>query len=116
MSDALNTALAAVKAFQIKLDVHAHNVANGETNNFKKNRAEMIEPDRVGVQVKISQVDSPGMDLDCDYRTGMPQQSSNVLPEEEIAGQIVTRYCFSANILTIKTASAFQEEIFNIKG
>ena len=43
MMSALDTALAGLTAFAKKLDVSAHNVANVNTDEFKKSRAEFLE-------------------------------------------------------------------------
>lgn len=115
MPSALGIALTALKAFETKLDVNANNVANMDTNNFKKSRVELQENANGGVQVTISSVDTPGMELEPNVRTGEAQQSSNVSLEEEIVDQIVTQYSYEANILTIKTAAEMQEELLNIK-
>jgi flagellar hook protein FlgE len=115
MPSAFGIALDALKAFSIKLDVNANNVANVDTNNFRKSRVELQENANGGVQVTINGIDSPGMDLDPNVRTGEAQQSSNVALEEEIADQITTQYFYEANILTVKTAAEMQKELFDIK-
>ena len=115
MPSAFGIALTALKAFDKKLDVSANNVANVETNNFRKNRVEFQENADGGVQVTISSVDTPGMEIEPNGRTGEAQQTSNVSLEEEIADQIVTRYSYEANILSVKTAAEIEKELLNIK-
>ncbi len=115
MPSAFGIALSALKAFSIKLDVNANNVANVETNNFKKSRVELQDAANGGVKVTISSVDTPGMEIDPNAQTGAAQQTSNVTLEEEIADQILTQYSYEANILTIKTATEMQKELLNIK-
>lgn len=115
MSSALASVLSALKAFTIKLDVNANNVANSQTNNFKKSRVDLQESFSGGVKVTISKINTPGMELDPNPRTGEPQQTSNVSMEEEIVDQIVTRYSFDANLRTIKTADKMEKELLDIK-
>ncbi|MEN6624405.1 MAG: flagellar basal body protein [Smithella sp.] len=115
MLQAWGIALTALTAFDKKLDVSANNVANMETNNFKKSRVELQENSNGGVKVTISRDNIPGMELDLNARTGEAQQTSNVALEEEIADQIITRYSYEANILTIKTAERMQKELLDIK-
>jgi len=115
MPSAFGIALDALKAFSIKLDVNANNVANAETNNFRKSRVELQENAGGGVQVTINSIDTPGMELDPDVRIGEAQQSSNVSLEEEIADRIVAQYSYEANLLTVKTAAAMQKELLDIK-
>jgi flagellar hook protein FlgE len=114
MPSAMGTALTALKAFDIKMDVNANNIANVNTNDFKKSRVDMQEATNGGVQVTISQIDSPGMLLDPNPQTGAPQQSSNVTLEEEFVDQIVTQYSYTANTLTVKTADEMQKELMDI--
>jgi flagellar basal-body rod protein FlgC len=114
MSSAFTTALSALKAFDIKLDVNANNIANVDTNNFKKSRVKLQESYNGGVEVNISKINTPGMEIDPNPRTGAPQQSSNVTLEEEFVDQIVTQYSFTANTLTIKTADEMQKELMDI--
>lgn len=115
MPQVFGIALAALAAFDKKLDVNANNVANMETNNFRKSRVEFQEHAGGGVQVTISRVDTPGIEIEPGARTGEAGQTSNVSLEEEIAGQIITRYSYEANLLTLKTAAEMQKELIGIK-
>lgn len=112
---AFGIALTALAAFDKKLDVTANNVANANTNNFKKSRVELQENADGGVKVTISRDNSPGIELNPNAQTGELQQTSNVTMEEEIADQIITRYSYEANVLTIKTGEEMQKELLNIK-
>jgi flagellar hook protein FlgE len=115
MPSAMGTALTALKAFDIKLDVNANNIANVNTNDFKKSRVDMQEAANGGVQVTISQINTPGMEINPNSQTGAPQQTSNVSLENEFADQLVTQYSFTANTLTVKTADEMQKELMDIK-
>jgi flagellar hook protein FlgE len=115
MPTAFGIALSGLKAFATKLDVTANNVANVETNNFKKSRVAMQEAAEGGVQVTISAVDTPGLTIEPNVQTSAEQQTSNVSLETEIVDQIVTKYSYEANILTIKTADEMQKTLLNIK-
>ncbi len=115
MPSAFGIALSALKVFSTKIDVNANNVANLETNNFQKSRVELQEAANGGVEVTISSINTPGMVIDHNERTGRAQQESNVNLEEEIANQIVAQYSYEANILTLKTAAEMQKELLNIK-
>jgi flagellar hook protein FlgE len=115
MPSAFGIALSALKAFSVQLDVNANNIANVETNNFQKSRAEFQESANGGVQVTISSVNTPGLELDPNVQTGEAQQTSNVALEEEIADQIVAQYSYEANILTVKTAAEMQKDLLDIK-
>ena len=107
MSDAFNTALSALGSLSRKMDVTANNIANVNTNGFKKSLAEFEDVDPSGVKVSISQVDTPGDPLPPDEK-GKEQESSNV-NLAEVINLITTQHAFAANIKTITT----EDEIRN---
>jgi flagellar hook protein FlgE len=115
MPQAFNIALTGLRAFDRQLDINANNIANVETNDFQKSRGQLQETASGGVEVTISQVETPGMDLDPNERTGAKQQTSNVSLEEEFVDQMVSRYAFEANILTVQTAEEMQKTLLDIK-
>lgn len=114
MSEAFNTALSALGALFRKLDVTANNIANSQTNNFKKGRVEMEDVYPSGVKVNISQVNTPGDQLPPDEK-GVSQESSNVNIAEELVNLIVTEHDFSANIKTIQTKDEMEKQLIDIK-
>ena len=114
MTSAFNVALTALKAFDIKMDVNANNIANVNTDNFKKSRVDLQEASSGGVQVTIEQVNTPGVSLGTNEKTGEERQSSNVTLEEEFVDQIVTRYAFESNVLSVKTADEIQKTLMDI--
>ena len=114
MSEAFNTALSALGALLRKMDVTANNIANSETNNFKKSRVEMEDVYPSGVKVSISQVNTPGDILPPDEK-GVSQESSNVNLAEELVNLIVTQHDFSANIKTIQTKDEMEKQLIDIK-
>ena len=46
--------------------------------------------------------------------TGEERESSNVSLEEEFVDQMVTRYAFESNVLTVKTADEMQKTLLDI--
>lgn len=114
MSSAFGIALTALRAFDSKLDVNANNISNVNTDKFKKSRVDIQESTNGGVQVSIEQVNTPGISLGTNERSGEERESSNVTLEEEFVDQMVTRYAFEANVLTIKTADELQQSLLDI--
>ena len=93
-----------LSAFQKKLDVTANNVANVNTDGFKKSRAIFQEGWNSGVTVSIQQVDTPGIVREAIRNDGVKEvESSNVDLAEELTDTILTKAAFSANTKTIKT-------------
>ena len=119
MSDALNSALSSLGAFFRKMDVTANNIANVNTNNFKKSRAEMEDVYPSGVKVSISRVDTPGDLLPSDDalppdEQSQNQESSNVNLAEELVDLITTEHAVSANITTIRTKDEMEKQLIDI--
>jgi flagellar basal-body rod protein FlgC len=119
MSDACNAALSALGAFFRKIDVTANNIANSETNNFKKSRVEMEEVYPSGVKVSISRIGTPGDPLPPDEALPPEEraqnlESSNVNVVEQLVNLIVTEHDFSANIKTIQTKDEMEKQLIDI--
>ena len=112
MSEAINTALSALRATFRKQDVTANNIAN--TNDFKKSKASFEETSPAGVKVTISRVETPGTPLPPDEVIGEGHQMSNVSMEEEIVDLITTQHAFAANIKTLQTEDAMQGTLLDI--
>lgn len=105
---ASNIAVSSILALEKKLDVTANNIANVNTDAFKKSRAVFQTGDVPGVFVTISEVDTPG--------TMQPNglESSNVDLAEEFAGLITTQHSQTANVKVIETEGDMQESLLDI--
>ena len=114
MSEAINTALSALGATLRKLDVTANNIANANTQDFKKSRASFEETAPAGVKVTISRVETPGTPLPPDEVIGEGHEMSNVSMEEELVDLITTQHAFAANIKTIQTEDEMQGTLLDI--
>ena len=120
MSNAMNIALTALRAFDKKLDVSANNVANVNTNGFKKSRADMQETYPDGVKVSISQINTPGLLLPEDAEgnsppSSEPVESSNVDLATELVDLLTTPYQYEANLKVIQSEEEMTGELFDIK-
>ncbi len=120
MSIAMNIALTALRAFDKKLDVTANNVANVDTNGFKKSRADMQEAYPEGVKVSITQVNTPGVLLPDAIHgstsdSAAPTESSNVDLATELADLLTTPYHYEANLKVVQTEEEMTGELLHIK-
>jgi flagellar hook protein FlgE len=114
MSNAIGAALSALGAFGKKLNVTANNIANVNTEGFKKSRAILQDADPSGVTVSISQVDTPGFPVPATDGTTEMKESSNVDLGEEIINLQITKHAFNANAKTIEAEEAMLGSIFDI--
>jgi flagellar basal-body rod protein FlgC len=114
MINATNSALSGIKAFGTKIGVTANNVANVNTDGFKKSRAVLEEGHPSGVTVSIEEIDTPGAILPAQDGSGETRETSNVALEEEVVNLITTRTAFSANIETLKTWDEMTESLIDL--
>lgn len=113
MSNAANIALTALQAFDRKIDIIANNIANVNTDRFKKSRAQGEAVSPSGVKVTIEQVSTPGDSVTIGE---VPRESSNVNLEEELIALITNRHNYAANIKTVNAADEMQGTLINILG
>ena len=117
MISALNGTISALKAFVTKMGVTADNIANVNTDGFKKNRAILKEDQNGGVRVEISRENRPG------FRYGgvendqvVEKEASNVDLAEEIPDLMVTKRAYQANLKTIETQDEMLGSLLDIIG
>jgi flagellar basal-body rod protein FlgC len=104
MISALNGTISALRAFVTKLGVSADNIANINTDGFKRNRATLHEDYNGGVRVELSKDESPGLRYDViEDGEKVEKETSNVNLNEEIPDLMLTRRAYQANLKTIET-------------
>jgi flagellar basal-body rod protein FlgC len=104
MISPVNSSISALQAFRTKLGVTANNVANVNTEEFKKSRATFKEGVNGDVQVEIDRIDTPGhryQELQGDQMVEV--ESSNVNLEEELPNLMVTQHAYKANLKVLQT-------------
>jgi flagellar basal-body rod protein FlgC len=103
-----------LQAFGQKLGITAGNIANLNTDGYKKSKA-LLEEGRHGeVEVREQRSDTPGLPLDLPG-SGAPavRESSNVALEEEIPALITTVYGFKANLKAVKAQDELLGHLLN---
>jgi flagellar basal-body rod protein FlgC len=102
MIAAIQSALSALNAFQKKLGVAAHNVANASTPTFKGSRVEMVETES-GVDAVIAPVTAPGPAILQDTIQGPAFiEQSNVDLGNEMVDLILAQRGFQANVRVLE--------------
>jgi len=116
MIGAIYSALSGLTAFSTQIDVTAHNVANVNTNGFKKSRTELVAVETGGVLPVIQKNQSAGSFILNNTGYGPAQlELSNVDLGEEAVNQILAQRGFEANISTLKTVDDMLGTILDIK-
>lgn len=111
MSNAANIALTAINAFDKNLSIIANNIANVNTDGFKKSRAVMEGKETSGVSSTPEQGNTPGAIVTI---SGAARESSNVSLEEELTALISTQSSYEANLKTVKANDAMQKSLLDI--
>ena len=108
MTGSIHLSLSGLSAFQRKSEVIANNVANSDTDNFKKSRTVFSEsPGGGGVTVQITQDQTPGIPKEIVQENETIEtvavERSNVDLAEELTELIPASVGYRANLATIKT-------------
>ncbi len=113
----VSSTLTAIKAFSEKMGVIANNIANVETEGFKKSRAILTEGPRSDVSVEISQVDTPGPTVvEVNEGQATNKELSNVDLAEEIPQSIIAQRGYEANLTVIKTQDEMLGSVLDTVG
>jgi flagellar basal-body rod protein FlgC len=100
----LNNSITALQAHVKKLGVTAHNIANVNSEGYKKYRATMEEDPFGGVRVNIGRVNSPGHPYEVvENGQSVVKETSNVDLAEEIPNLMIAQRGYEANLKTIQT-------------
>ncbi len=116
MIGTIHSALSGLTAFSKQIEVTAHNVANINTDGFKKSHVQLVSVEPGGVLPVVRKDDSAGPTVLRDSGDGPIQvELSNVDLGEEAVKQIFAQRGFEANISTLKTADNMLGTILDIK-
>jgi flagellar basal-body rod protein FlgC len=113
----VSSTISALQAYKTRLGVTADNIANVNTEGFKKSRATLKEGSNGGVQVDINRVDTPGhryQVLESDQL--VEKESSNVNLEEEFPEMMVTQRTYEANLKVLQTQDRMLGTLMDIMG
>ncbi|BCA53381.1 flagellar basal body rod protein FlgG [Nitrospira sp. KM1] len=116
MLPAIHTALSGLSAFSKSVEVTAHNLANVNTDGFKKSKTEFVEIETGGVLpvVEKDNVEGPAVLKNSDHGP-VPVTLSNVDVGEESVNLIMAQRAFEANLQTLRTAGQMLGSVLDIQ-
>jgi flagellar basal-body rod protein FlgC len=97
------TALSGIQAGGRILGVGAHNIANAQTENFKRTQATLEESSAGGVIVSLSQDQRPGPQFTTGEDPFTLREGSNVELEEELIHALEATHLIEANLASLRT-------------
>ena len=117
MISAIRSTISALFALQKKLDSTANNVANIETDGYKKERVTMEEQKPSGVKANVEKIDTPGPQvLEQTERGEVLVEKSNVELAEEMPNLLITQRSFEANLKMLKTEDEMVGSLLDVVG
>ncbi|MFA9562116.1 MAG: flagellar basal body rod C-terminal domain-containing protein [Nitrospirota bacterium] len=97
------SALSGVQAGSRILGASAHNIANAQTENFKRTRTTLEESSSGGVVVSLSKDHRPGPQFTTGEDPFTLREGSNVELEEELIHTLEATHLIEANLASIRT-------------
>jgi flagellar basal-body rod protein FlgC len=114
MINPIFSALSALAALGEKLGVTGNNIANMNTEGFKKSGAILEEALPSGVTVTINRIHTSGSPLPSEGGGEGVRESSNVAVEQEMVDLITTKDAYTSNLKTIATEEEILGTLFDI--
>jgi len=120
MISALNSTVSALQAYKAQMEVTSNNVANVNTDGFKKSKATLKEGHPGDVQVDVNRVDTPGhpyRDLEGDQGDQrVEKETSNVDLAEEFPQMALTQHAYEANMKVLQAQDKLLGTTLDILG
>ena len=116
MIESLSSTLSALRAFSKKMAVTANNIANVNSDDFKRSEAILKEGEPGAVEVEIRQIDSEGPIIPASTDGMENRELSNVDLTTELPNAITAQRGFEANLKMIKTEDEMIGSILDILG
>lgn len=116
MIASIQSALGGLRAFATKIENNANNVANMNTDGFKKDRVILSAQAPQGVSATVERIDTQGSFIAEQTDQGMEMiEQSNVDLSEEFPDLMINTQGFKANLKTLQTADAMLQTVLDIK-
>ena len=97
--------------------VTSNNIANVNTDGYKKRRASFSEGANGGVDVTVTRIDTPGPpNLDARDYPMLEMEMSNVDLTEEIPQMLLTQRGYEANLKTLKIQDEMVGALLDVLG
>jgi len=116
MISGIHSALSGLTAIQKKIEATANNVANINTDGYKKTRVTLHEQEPQGVQAVVQQIQAPGP-MVYEQTTGgeVLIEKSNVELSEELPSMMLSRRFFQANLKIVQIEDEMLGSLLDIK-
>lgn len=108
--------LSGLQAYSVRLQNNGNNIANMNTERFKKGRVLLNEQNPQGVQANFEKVDIPGPQIMVETSNGSEMiEQSNVDLSEELPEMMVNQHSFRANLKSLQAMDEMTENLLDLK-
>ena len=115
MIEGTSAALSALDAFSKKVAVVANNVANMNTDGYKKRRAILNEGKNAAVEVLIQKIDTPGTPKPQEEGSNVQtEETSNVDLAEEMIHLTLAQRGYEANLKSLEAQNELKGTVLDI--
>jgi flagellar hook protein FlgE len=117
MISPVNSTISALQAYKTQMEVTSDNIANVNTEGFKKSKATLKEGANGDVQVHINRLKTPGhryQELQGDQM--VEKETSNVDLSEELPQMMVTQHAYEANLKVLQAKDQMLGTALDILG
>lgn len=116
MITGVNAALSGLLAIQKKVESTANNIANAESDGYKKTKVTLTSAEPQGVQARVQQINTPGPQVLEQTSNGeVLVEKSNVELTEELPSLMLSRRFFQANLKMLQTQDEMLGSLLDIK-
>lgn len=114
MTLSINTSISALNALGKRQATSANNIANSDSDGFKKSRVVMDEGEKGTVTAKTQMINTPGTMIN---RTdGSLKEASNVDLATEITTMIPNKHAYRANLKALQTSAEMERTTLDLIG
>ncbi len=111
-----NSALAGLHATSTKVRSNANNIANANTDGFKKTRVTLASTETGGIAVQVDKVNSAGPVVNQEKSSGLEEvELSNVDLGQEIPDMNLNSTLYKANLKTLQVADEMLGSLLKLK-
>lgn len=115
MISGIHSALSGLQAYSLATEGTANNVANMNTNGFKKDRVTFSAQSPQGVSATVDKVNtSGGYAMELSNQGEQMVELSNVDLGQEVPAMMINQAAFNANIKTLQTADQMTQSLLYI--
>ncbi|WP_163340051.1 flagellar basal body rod C-terminal domain-containing protein [Desulfopila sp. IMCC35008] len=116
MISAQHSALSALQAFSTRVHSNANNIANTNTESFKRTRVTLASTEPQGVKANVEKVNTPGAVVFEEGPEGTEQKElSNVEISTEFPEMNLNSALYKANLKTLQVADDMTGTLLELK-